>query len=117
CVVDDEVDSGEGLERADVAPLPADDASLEVIGLKLDHGHGGLHGVAGGHALEAGGEDVARAPLRLVLGLVLDLADEAGAVVAQRVLELLEQDLPGLPRAEAGHALELAHMLVLRLLE
>ena len=34
-VVDDEVDPGEGLERADVAALPADDPALQLVGLEL----------------------------------------------------------------------------------
>jgi hypothetical protein len=31
CVVDDEVDTGEVLERADIASLPADDPALHVV--------------------------------------------------------------------------------------
>ena len=49
-VVDDEVDAGEVLERADVAPLAADDAALHVVGRELDDGDGRLRGVAGRRA-------------------------------------------------------------------
>ena len=35
-VVDDEVDAGEVLQRADVAALAADDAALHVVGGELD---------------------------------------------------------------------------------
>ena len=102
-----------GLERADVATLAADDASLEVVRLERDHGHGRLHRVTGGHPLHDGGEDVAGAPVRLALGLLLDLAHEPCAVVAKRIFQLLQQDLPRLARAQPRHALELAHMLLL----
>ena len=78
---------------------------------------GGLDGVAARHALHAGGEDAARAPVGVALGLLLDLADQAGAVVAQLVLELAQQDLLGLAGAQAGQPLELAHLVVLRLLQ
>ena len=103
-VVDDEVDPGEGLERADVAPLAADDAALQLVGLQLDDRHRGLDRVAAGHPLHAGGEDAARAPVGVAAGLLLDLADQPGAVVAQLVLELAQQDLLGLAGAQAGDA-------------
>jgi hypothetical protein len=41
-VVDDAVDAGDGLERADVAPLAADDAALHVVGRQRHDGHRGL---------------------------------------------------------------------------
>ena len=82
-VVDDEVDAGEVLERADVAPLTADDAALHVVGGELDDRHGRLGRVAGGHALHDDGEDVAHAALGVALGLLLDRAHAARAVVAR----------------------------------
>src|SRR3712207_8608019 len=42
---DDEVDAREVLERADVAPLAADDAALHVVRRELDDGDGGLRGI------------------------------------------------------------------------
>src|SRR5205823_13010431 len=45
-VVDDEVDAGQVLERADVASLAADDAPLHVVGRKLHDGNGRLGGMA-----------------------------------------------------------------------
>src|SRR6185437_7035550 len=56
-------------------------------------------------------------PFILVPRLFLDLPDEPGAVVAQRVLELLQQDLARLAGAQTGDALELTNVLLLRLLE
>ena len=50
------------------------------------------------------------APVGVAAGLLLDLADQAGAVVAQVVLELAHQDLLGLAGAEPGHPLELAQL-------
>ena len=81
-VVDDEVDAGEVLQRADVAALAADDAALHVVGGELDDRHGRLGGVAGGHPLHDDGEDVAHAAVGVALGLLLDLAHAARAVVA-----------------------------------
>ena len=77
-VVDDEVDAGEVLERADVAALAADDAALHVVGGQLDDGDRRLGRVAGGEALHRDGEDRAHAALGVALGLLLDLAQRSG---------------------------------------
>ena len=77
----------------------------------------GLDGVAAPTRCMHGGEDAARAAVGVVAGLLLDLADQPGAVVAQLVLELAQQDLLGLPGAQARHPLELAQLLALGLLE
>jgi hypothetical protein len=109
-VVDDEVDPGERLERADVAPLPADDAALQLVGLELDDRDRGLHSMARRHPLHHRGENAARAPVGVAAGLLLDLPNHTGAVVAQVVLELVHQDLLRLPRAQPRHPLELAEL-------
>ena len=64
--------------------------------------------MAGGEALHDDGEDVADAAVGVALGLLLDLADEPGRVVADLVLEFLEQDLLGLGGGDAADALEFA---------
>ena len=51
-VVDDDVDAGEGLERADVAPLAADDAALHVVARQVHHRDGRLGDVIAGVALD-----------------------------------------------------------------
>ena len=58
-VVDDHVDAGGLLEGADVPALAADDPALHVVGGDVDGADGGLGGVAGGVALDGGGEDLA----------------------------------------------------------
>src|SRR5258708_35924109 len=50
-VVDDEVDAGGQLERADIAPFTADDASLHVFAGELDYGNRILGNVISGHTL------------------------------------------------------------------
>ena len=76
--------------------------------------HRRLGRVAGGEALHDDGEDVAHAPVGVALGLLLDLADEPRRVVADLVLELLEQQLLGLRGGQAGHALERADVALVR---
>ena len=73
--------------------------------------HGGLDRVASGHALHAGGEDAAGAAVGVVAGLLLHLADQPRAVVAELVLQLAQEDLLGLAGAEPRHPLQLAELL------
>ena len=105
-VVDDEVDAGQVLERADVAALAPDDAALHVVARELDDRDRRLGRMAGRQALHRDAEDRAHAALRVTLGLLLDLADDPHRVVARLVLDLLEERLLGLARAQARGALE-----------
>src|SRR5579875_1238928 len=116
-IVDDEVNAGEVLERADVAPFAPDDPPLHVVSRELHHRHGRLGCVARSHPLHAHREDVAHPPLGLALGLLLDLANSLGGIVARLVLDLLEQQLLRPRCREAGDALELARELGALVLE
>ena len=73
--------------------------------------------MARGHALHHGGEDAARAAVGVLSSLLLHLADQAGAVVAEVVLEITHEQLLGLAGAQPGQALELSHLAYLGLLE
>jgi hypothetical protein len=53
CVVDDEIDAGRQLERADVAPLAADDAALEIVARQVDDRDRRLNRVLGAAAPES----------------------------------------------------------------
>ena len=107
-VVDDHVDAGEVLERADVAALAADDAALHLVRGQRHARHRRRGGVRGRRALDADRDDVAHAPVGLVARLVLDRADAAGDVVARLLLDAREQRLAGLRLRHRGDALELA---------
>ena len=111
-VVDDEVDAGEVLQRADVAALAADDAALHVVGRQLDDGHRRLRRVAGGEALHRDGEDRAHAPLGVALGLLLDLAQDFAASWRAWSSTSLTSCVLGLRGAQAGDALERALVLL-----
>ena len=77
-VVDDEVDAGQVLERADVAALAADDPALHVVGGKLDERDRRLGGVAGRDALESVGDEVPGAALGLGARLLLESGARGG---------------------------------------
>src|SRR5205823_5902573 len=50
-VVDDQIDAGRELERANVPPLASDDATLQVVARQIDNRDGRLHGVFAGAPL------------------------------------------------------------------
>ena len=116
-VVDDEVDAGQVLERADVPALAADDAALHVVRGELDDGDRRLRRVAGGDPLERVGDQRPRAPSRLGPRLLLLLADAPGELVADQILRALEQVVLRLRDRQPGDALELRQRLVLGRLE
>ena len=100
-LVDDQVDSGQRLERADVAAVPADDPPLHLVAGQLDQPGRRLGGVDGGQALHGGREDAARPPLGLALGLLLDLPQRQAGLVPRLLLDLGDQELLGLGGAQA----------------
>ena len=116
-VVDDEVDAGEMLERADVATLAADDPPLHVVGGELDDADGRLGRVARRDALEGIGDERPRPPLRVGARLLLELAHGARELVADQVLRALEELLARLAEREPADALELAEHRVVAGLE
>ena len=116
-LVDDQVDAGEALEGADVAPLAADDPPLHLVVGKLDQARRRLAGVRRREALHRDREDVAGAALGLLLGLGVDALDRQPGLVAGLLLDLLHEDLLGLRDREAGDLLELAALDLLRALE
>ena len=110
-VVDDEIDAGRELERADVAPLAADDAPLEIVARQVDDRHGRLDGVLGGAALDGFGDVVLRAVGGRLARFGVEALEEVGGVVPRVGLDLLEQELLGFLGRQARDALELVLLL------
>src|SRR6185437_10015124 len=107
CVVDDEVDACEVLERADVPPLSADDSALHVVGGKLNDGHRRLCGMARGNPLQSIRDEVACTAFRLRPGLVFEHADAPCELVPRLLLAAFEHQGPRIRLRKAGYPLEL----------
>ena len=107
-LVDDEVDAGELLEHADVAAVAADDPALHLVAGQLDQAGRRLAGVPRRETLHRDREDAPRAALGLALGLLLDLHQAQARLMASLLLDLGQQQLLGLRRAEARDPLQLA---------
>ena len=110
-VVDDQVDAGGELERADVAPLAADDAPLQIVARQIDDRDGRLDRVLGGAALDRLGDVVLGAIDGGLARFGVEALQQVGRVVARVAFDLLDQQLLGLVGRQAGHALELVLLL------
>ena len=104
-VVDDEVNAGGCLQRADVAALTADNAALHVVVGQADDRHGALGHMVAGTALDGGGDDVAGLFVALLAGLELDVAHKGGGVMVGFLLHTADDDLGGLVGGDARDAL------------
>src|SRR5204863_2702850 len=107
-LVDDDVDPGELLERADVAPVAADDPALHLVAWKLDEARGVVAGVLRGKPLHRDGQDVACSALGLVTRLALDLLKPERGLVARLLLDVRDEQLLRLRRTQTRYPVELA---------
>ena len=101
-VVDDEVDAGEVLERADVAALAADDAALHVVGRQLDDARPSSppRGAAASRCIATERiERTRRSASRFVCSSIWRRSLDA--LVADLVLDLLDQHGLGLRGGQA----------------
>ena len=110
-VVDDQVHARQGLEGADVAPLPSDDASLHVVGRQGDDADRRVAGVLHRTALHGRDDDLPRLAVGLPLGLLLQILQTEPDEVLRLLLRLAEQDLLGLLAGQAGYFLQLRVLL------
>ena len=106
-VVDDQVDAGGELERADVAPFAADDAALEIVARQVDDRDGRLDGVLRAAALDRLGDVLLGAVDRRFARLGVEPLQEVRRVVARFALDLPDQQLFRLVGGQAGDAFEL----------
>ena len=105
-VVDDEVHTGERLNGADVAALPADDAALHLVIGQGNHTDGDFGRMVSGAPLDGGGYDLLGALVGLLLGAGFDLLDLQRRLVSDLALHLGNQVLLGLLHGQARDALE-----------
>ena len=100
-VVDDQIDAGGELERADVASLAADDAPLEIVARQIDDRDGRFDRVLGGAALDGLGDVLLGAVDGRFARLGVEPLQQVGRVVARVAFDLLEQQLLGFVGGQA----------------
>ncbi len=114
-IVDDEVDAGELLERADVAALAADDAALQVVGLGMWARRDGdsRRRLVGGAALDGGRHDLSSRLVSLGTRTLLALAKDLGLLTNRVLANAVEKLLVRLPLGGRRGALALGPLLFL----
>ena len=115
-IVDDQIDTGRSFQRADIAAFTADDAALHVLIGQGDHRDGRLSDVIGSAALDRHGDDVARLLLGVVLGILLDLANEHAGVMVSVLLDALDDHVLRLILGHLRHTLQLHAALLFQVL-
>ena len=110
-VVDDDVDAGGLLERADVPPLAADDTALHVVGGDVDRADGVFGGVVGGVPLDGLEDQLAGLGFDGVAGLGEFLLDDAGDVGVGVLGGHVEDLLAGLVGGHVGDLHQLGLLL------
>jgi hypothetical protein len=106
-VVDDDVDPGRGLERADVAALATDDPALHVVGRQRDRGDRRFGRLLGGESLDRESDDATGAPFGFLASLGLELSDGGHSLPLGLVFDALHERRFGLRGRHAGDPLEL----------
>src|SRR5258706_1430927 len=106
-VVENEVGAGGQLQRADVAPFAADDATIHVLAREVDDGNRVLSHVVGGHSLNGHAEDLARLEMTKLVGFGLDALDDLSRFELGIILDAADQLALGFIGRQAGHLFEL----------
>ena len=115
-IIDDQINARRGFQRADVAALATDDASLHIIVGQGDHGNGGFRHMIRRALLNGGGDDIARLLIRLFLGALFDFAHHHGGVVISILLNAVDQDVFGFLAGHVGDALQLLLLAIVHFL-
>src|SRR5262249_2746330 len=110
-VVDDQVDSGRLLERADVAPLTADNSALDLLVGKREDRDRCLGRLVGG-ALDRHGANRASPARASVTSRQLGLPHSASDFVSEVLLDLSDQDPLSFLTGHVGGPFELPELLL-----
>src|SRR2546423_5904899 len=79
-VIDDDVDAGGELERANVPPFAADDSAFHFIVRQRNRRHRRFDALFGGNALDRQGDDLFRLTIGVALGSLANLPDLVGGI-------------------------------------
>ena len=88
-VVDHNLHATSSLQRTDVAPLTADNPSLYIVVINMEHRHAVLHSRLSGHTLDGLDDNFLGLGIGIEFGLVHDFVDIAGSGRLGLVLQAL----------------------------
>ena len=110
-VINDEIHAGHGLQGADVAALPADDAALHLVVGQGHHRDGGFGHMVGGAALDGQGDLLPGVGIGLFLEAGLDLLELDGLLMGDLVFQLVNEVALGFLGGKARDLLEQLKLL------
>ena len=95
-VIDDDIDAGDLLKGADIAPFTADDAPFDFFG-RQRHGRDGDFGhIIRSTALDGHADDFTSGFVGFVVGDAFDFTDAPGRFITGFGFDLLQDDFAGL---------------------
>ena len=106
-----------GFEGTDVAAFAADDATLHLVVVDMEHGDAVLDGSFGGHALDGLDDDALGLLVGGEFGIVHDVVDIALGIAAGFVLERINESFLGFVGRESAEFLEFFAFLELEFFE
>ncbi|MCG3768207.1 MAG: hypothetical protein JW394_0310 [Nitrospira sp.] len=112
--INDQIDSGCGLDRADIAPFPSDDPPLHRVVRNLDDGNRRLGDIVAHHPLNRGGNDLARFPLCIFPCLFQDPLGQPDRFQPRLTFHFMDELLLRLVGGHPRDALQRLTMLLLR---
>jgi len=114
-IVDDQIDARDRFERADIAALAADDASLHFVVGKRHDGYRRLRRMIGSAALDGSRDDLAGLLVGLLLHLRLDLLDLHGRLVTNLGFHVAQKVRLGILLRQAADLFEHIELALLDL--
>src|SRR5271166_1829751 len=106
-IIDDDIDAGGSFDRADVAPLPADDAAFHVVRGKRKHCDGTLDYPFAGEPFDRDRDDAFGTAISFFAGFFFDHTDMLGGVQTRLRDHLVDQTALGFFAGESGDGFEL----------
>ena len=116
-IIHDDLDAGSGLQSTDVTSLTADDATLDLIRLDMEHRDRVLNSGLRSYPLDRLDHDLLRLLVGRHLGLLNDLIDVRSRLRLRLVLQRLDQTLLGLVSRQARDGLQVLHLLLVHPLQ
>ena len=115
-IIDDQVNTGCGFKRADIASFTANDAAFHLIVRERNNGNRGFCHMVCSATLNRHGDDIARALIRLFFGFRFDIADHQRSLMARIPLNIAQKDLPCLVHRHPGNRFKLLKLAIVQLL-
>src|SRR5919202_356372 len=115
CIIDDDVNTGDLFEGANVASFPTNNAAFQLLRGQWYRRNGDLGDVVGGEPLNCHTNDLPGALIRFLFGLSLDLANQLGRIFTRLTFDTLEDKAARRFLTQSGDTLEFGDLGMLEI--